>query len=964
MGKAKDPIQNDLRPKKYVILTSSGGGGHTNAAEARKAELLALFREEIVNICKEELRDRHNEEVTEDIIAKELKDNEIFIEAQLKERAEQIEIIDLMGIYGKSANKGDPWVPSYSAVGLRPFFSGEANTEKWNSSQKEGTEAAVRRLENLVELQPLAEAMQADEVQKRLSEYLENNNVVEVFNTQALSTPAICQAVVDYNKKHQDNQLNILTTVTDLITHRAEHFLNSLRSLSQVQRDVLTMEIAAAPMCAPGEDEAVFLQRYKLEGLLKKKHNIALDKKTGKITREEPKGEGYPSPVKSCYHEKANLQVICIKASVDVEGERNYIKNQLSGAQYTEDSQKSNDINITKSEGDKLITITMGSQGSNSVLEYMDSFAEQIKAHPPMGDGNIYLCIMTGNKTAAEGSLLKKSQKRAAKIMNDLPENLKRRVKILPLAFQDGEHMASLLNNSDVLITRSGGMSSMEAEATNGGNPNRQVYVHSEAKLKYPNDFPKHSYDATYESLMTGTVKWEGGNAEYLLRKIGASLGSPETVDFGFEGVERQSVIENSLFHLAYANELREGNLAKIEQLIREGSNPNLRFPGGSYLIDHCQDIETKILLVKYGASLTIKSLEGLEEKDKNSLIEAKESFKRDGAPKEPINQGIERNLEREKKAYKYLHPFEPNTPLEKVIMGIERFGDYINSKILKVDYVHDSLDGLRLYLQTDPTEKRNVVKRLRQARNFVIDVVLFIGKQPVNMVVKPISMSANLIKLGLIASGAIINDAQGTRSNICGYDNFKRVGKSVLANARDSLIAWGSAALLLSGFGTPIAIACGGTAVSLSLGAVNLGAANATVAVLNSQLVQSVGLLNTPSMSAVMTAEGVVEWGLLRPVAYVALNPKRLFYKDKNDNSQENVSTSSKIKGTSNLNELGEQVQSLHKQATDLKNTIEARRQARGEIDKLIKAQKIQKVVAPALKAFVKPFKVNASNR
>jgi hypothetical protein len=30
------------KPKKYLIITSSGGGGHTNAAEGRKNELLKL----------------------------------------------------------------------------------------------------------------------------------------------------------------------------------------------------------------------------------------------------------------------------------------------------------------------------------------------------------------------------------------------------------------------------------------------------------------------------------------------------------------------------------------------------------------------------------------------------------------------------------------------------------------------------------------------------------------------------------------------------------------------------------------------------------------------------------------------------------------------------------------------------------------------------------------------------------
>ncbi len=217
-------------------------------------------------------------------------------------------------------------------------------------------------------------------------------------------------------------------------------------------------------------------------------------------------------------------------------------------------------VTINKKSGDQLITITMGSQGSNSVLEYMDAFAQQAKSLPE-GTGNIYFCIAAGKNEP--GSLYGKVRDRADKIMKDLPLEIQERVKILPLAFQDAKHMASLLTNSDVLISRSGGMSSMEAKATNSPDSKRQVYVHSEAKLKFPKQFPKHSYDATYETLMTGTVKWEGGNAEYLLKEIEASLGSPETVDFGLSSPtgERANVKENSLFHFAYNGRLNKNNL-------------------------------------------------------------------------------------------------------------------------------------------------------------------------------------------------------------------------------------------------------------------------------------------------------------------------------------------------------------------------------------------------------------------
>lgn len=886
MGKEK----KEEKKKKYLIITSSGGGGHTNAAEARKKELLDLGIPE-----------------------------------------KEIDIIDLMGIYGKSANAQDgsgAWVPTYSLFGLDPLFSGAANTEKWNASQKEGTEEAVRKLEYLVEMQPLAESMQAKDVKRNLTTYLKEHDVQEVFNTQALSTPAICQAVVDYNNSHVERKLNILTTVTDLITHRAEHFLSSLKNLTPDQQKVLKMEIAAAPMCDPGEKEAEFYKEYQIpENLFVAKS--PLKKVNGRLITEAKVGE-YPSPVKQEYLKtpsKQELTEILIKA----EGpESEYISSKLPNASVNE-----KDITITKALDDRLITITMGSQGSNSVIEYMDQFADQLLDLKDIPKGNIYLCIAAGK--SGEGSLYEKVKTHAQEIMYNLPKELKERVKILPLAFQDAKHMASLLNNSDVLISRSGGMSSMEAEATNGRNPNRKVYVHSEAKLKYPDNFPKHSYDATYEALMTGTVKWEGGNAEYLLRNIGASLGSPETVDFGFTSPEGlPNAKENSLFHFAYDGKLEKNNLAKIEKLIREGSNPNLRFAGGSYLIDHCKDFETKQLLVIYGAKITERGLEGLDLDQVKIIRKLEKEFNSKGAPEKPFVQGWIQDLEKEAKAHSYLYPFTPKNKLEKLIVGMDKVGEFIKSKVLRVNDVHNALDSMRMYLETDPTEKRNPVKRLKEARNFLFNTTVFIAKQPVNMITKPISFVSNVAKMSLIGAGTLINEAEGKKSNICNYKQIKETGKKALTDLKDSLISWGTAALVVSGFGAPVSLAIFGATGSISLGAANFGAASTAAAGLNMALTSSVVAIQTPAASAVLAAEGAVEWGVVRPFTYLAMNPKKIFYKQEN---------------SSELNSLGERVAKLHEIVSNTEINIDVRRQAREEIGKLREAQVTDRMVAPVIK-------------
>ena len=905
------------KPKKYLIITSSGGGGHINAAEARKAELKALGIDD-----------------------------------------KQIDIIDLMGVSPKAINgpktntdentktytPGDAWVPVYAILGLTPVFSGEENTKKWDQKQKEGTEQAVRDLEALVVAQPLAEAMQAKEVQKRLAEYLEANDVQAVYNTQALSTPAICQAVCDYNniQKQDSKKLKILTTVTDLITHRADHFLSSLRKLTKSQASVLQMEIPDAPLLDPGETEKAFDTKYGIQdGLFIAKGE--LQKEGEKIVLVKDSEVKYPSSVKKDYLTEPTEEqksTILIKAS-SANGERKYITDKLITSKVDKD-----DISIKKGLKDKLITITMGSQGSASVLEYIDQFAEQIKSNQPSPDGNIYLCIAAGKNEP--NSLYLKVKDKVTEIERDLPEN----VKILPLAFQDGKHMASLLNNSDVLITRSGGMSSMEAKATKGRNPNRRVFVHSEAKLKDPKSFPKDSYDATYEALMAGTVKWEGGNAEYLLRKIGASLGSPETINFveAMKGNKGTDLWENSLFHLAYDGKMNKNNREIIKKLILAGANPNLRFPGGSYLIDHCKDYTTIKILVSHGAKITAKSLDNLKRRHLTYGIDTEEYKKQEAQVAEAINslKELERNfdptdptklnLSEGAKSYLYADKFQdPKTWQEYGVVAIDKTGDFFKNTILRADKIDNYITGIKLSIQTDPTEKRSVLKRLRQFRNFSFDAGVFLVKQPINLVVKPIELVGNTVKAGLIGSGMLRAAATGEESKVCNSANLKKTGWKVLENLADSVTAAASGALVLSGFGAPIAIGIGGVSASISFGAANLGALTPVATTLNAGVSQLVGGLTGPVGNIVLNAEGIAEWGIIRPFLYKQLDPKKYFY----DNEGE-------------LNSIGKKVEGLHRKAANPENSIEIRKQAQKERDELLKKQTIDKVAAPLLQTLM----------
>jgi len=594
------------KPKKYLILTSSGGGGHISAAKAKKQALLT-------KLATEELTKEGNDV-----------NNPQLLKAKQEEidKRNIIDIVDLMGLDPVAANKDKAWVPTIKA-GSHELFSGKANTEKWDDLQKKGGISSVKELESLVSKQWMAEVIQGPSVYANLKAYLSENDVQEIYNTQALSTPAICQAVVEANTE-QGKQLKIHSTVTEFLTDRAVHFLDPLSRVKPEHRAVLSVEVTEPPLCAPGQSQADFLTSHGVDGI------------TFRFLSEE----GVAPPVRQEFQTLDFTSTppgpkIIIKAKEVTDQskgelpEQDYIASCLRNTANV--ANNGNDFTIDKGPNDKLVTITMGSQGSSTVLSYIDKFIDDAVASPPK-NGKVYLCVAAG-KNEGDNSLYAQVRKRIEERRVELEKSGKKipdSVAILPLAFQDGKHMASLLQNSDVLITRSGGMSSIEAKYTQIRNPNRRVYVHSEEIIPNLSTFPSNNYDAIYEGLLSGTVRWEGGNAEYLMKHIKASLGSPETVNFGF-GEQAQGTDQvKSLFHMAYDKHLDINHLKQIEDLIISGSNPNLKFPGGSSLIDHCNDFGTKKLLVEYGAKLTKPSLAGLNKQQIQELQNASSKFKTD----------------------------------------------------------------------------------------------------------------------------------------------------------------------------------------------------------------------------------------------------------------------------------------------------------------------------------------------
>lgn len=620
---AKKNENQEPKAKKHLILTSSGGGGHTAAAESIKAELLAKG-------------------VPQD----------------------QIEIVDLMGLYEKGQNKGDPWIPTISTPGIsiagkelissKDLFSGTANTKTWNDLQAKGGEHAPQKLESLTDKQWMAEKIQNDTVEKRLKEYLEKNNVQGVYNTQALSAAPICKAVSEYNDKTgAAKRIKITGVVTEFLSDYATHFTNSLRNIPKQYRGDLVMRSITPPLRDPGESREAYTIRHGLQG----------------IEFRYASEQAAPSPVNPLYSEGNYSQTgeLVIKASSGaaseqdgktVTNEQSFVKAQL-GQGVTEVQGKPGHFSMKIDKRKDVVNfLTLGSQGSEAMFDYIDKFLEQA-VNNPQHDGKVFLFITTSKNesTEAQKCMYHKALDHLNKRLEEyelagkpVPEN----AKVVPLAFQDQENMASLMQNANNLIVRTGGMTAMQSKESRK-NDTRQVTVHCEVAVPSIESFPVDNPDARREMFQKGLVKWEKGNADKLILEANGSLGGPQTINFGF--AEAGAIAPKSLFKAAYDTyievpdedgkpvmrprtpqeslglvTLTANSAEEIKKLIYQGSNPNLEFPASSHLIDHCADFETMKLLVEHGAKLTEKSKQKdfLQPEKLSALKAAEKQFKID----------------------------------------------------------------------------------------------------------------------------------------------------------------------------------------------------------------------------------------------------------------------------------------------------------------------------------------------
>lgn len=544
----------------YFIITSAGGEGHLTLAKAQRDYL------------------------------------------QETQPNATIEIIDLMGV-DKSITtqrfKNISWVPNFSIPLTNiTFFSGETNVNRWNLTQRRGGMNSVKHLEQLIEYQSLAETIQSNTIYKNLKAVLQQNpDLKEIIDTQALSTPEICYAVTEENLRREQTgypQIKVRKIISEFLTDKTIHFLRPLSRVKNQDSECLTVEVVNHPLRTENESYEEFYQR----------NNVAHIR--FKVVK--------PPVRKEFLKDHTKKQAIYIQTtnntSCDLLKEQNFIRETLD-EDLLEDN---NYFKIIKNNNDKFYTITLGSQSSTTILRYIDRFIDEVIKYPIQDNNKIILFITAGKNDGSFNTTYALTRRYLETKITELQAlNIPwpKCAKIIPLSFQNDKCMASLFQNSDLVITRSGGMSSIEIFKTSIFNSKRKVLIHSEEIIN-PETINIFNFDICYQELLPGTISWEAGNAQYLIYNVQACLTSPECIVFNIQGNTKTQTYQNSLLYLATTGKLNTENQYQIKELLKIGSDPNLLMFNGLPVIAFTKDIKILKLFIKFGGRLTKEVLDKL----------------------------------------------------------------------------------------------------------------------------------------------------------------------------------------------------------------------------------------------------------------------------------------------------------------------------------------------------------------
>lgn len=416
--------------KKPLMIGCSGGGGHIAAIQGIQAYLETEFKSSVQFLNHEPVTfEKKSHSAARAQIEFGLKIMNAPILKKIIESALLLSPIpilpNLTSVQDEIArlSKNNTQKRKYVDMLLDVYPAGYESAAIWNVLQRDDK---TEELKKLVSLQTISDQQNHTHVhdyylKKLITAAKKGNPYTEVISTQAMSLPALCDAVKDYNHfiiNHQIQAPSILIHqyMTDLPTKGAIHFFNPLSKLSTEQQ-----------------------KQMKLYGV----------GMTPKIVQEF-----FPSSPR-------------FSSIIDIPPQKNPMVRQ-GFYDSSLDHSRSFEHNITLNllgehpieieSNSKIASIMLGSQAGNDTFEYIEDLLKN----------KMDKVFVFGGKT---NPIL---QSKINQLIDQHPEY---QDKIIPLGNQGDKEIMPLMTRSNILVIRGGGLSVMEQLAMNH-HSEQTVFIH------------------------------------------------------------------------------------------------------------------------------------------------------------------------------------------------------------------------------------------------------------------------------------------------------------------------------------------------------------------------------------------------------------------------------------------------------------------------------------------------------
>lgn len=370
-------------------------------------------------------------------------------------------------------------------------IGGRSLTQLWNHAQRKGNLWALGIFQLTM---PVANWMIAAPVYLSALYMLAQLKIDHIIDTQNMGLWGVIKAIRTIYW-WTGKKITYEKVLTDLPTEKTYNYFHSIRTLSAQDRDHIILT-TSKPYLPPGESEASFWW------------------KNCKLPLSQIRYAPFPLRPAFLQHQTLDkTRPLVLSLSIPGTKERRALKAGLRHLSFSIFfDQTSAEITLPP-EIRVTLMILGGNPEESAILQYVQAFIEakqDISKHN-QNDALFVFC----NTTPRKGPSLIESVTRLIETSNDFPSSLS----IFPLGFQNADMLAPLMYRSDGVLTRSGGITSMELLTACSG----KIWIHRATPSKWGGYlFSK------LRTMDEGMPHWERGNADHLAHIKNAQLVTPD----------------------------------------------------------------------------------------------------------------------------------------------------------------------------------------------------------------------------------------------------------------------------------------------------------------------------------------------------------------------------------------------------------------------------------------------------